>query len=75
MSDPDEQAEGLAAWRTLDRVMRGAFQPGALAAALPDRRSLERELAAAELALIWFRAVAEACRDRLETEVLPDAEG
>jgi len=75
MSDPDAQAEAAAAWRTLSRALRGHTEPGALAAALPDRRSLEQEVAAVELALVWLRALGDACRDRLETEALPDATG
>jgi hypothetical protein len=75
MSDPDAQAEAAAAWRILSRALRGPTptQPGEIAAALPDRRSLEQEVEAVEFALVWLRALGEACRDRLRTEDLPDA--
>jgi hypothetical protein len=72
MTDPDTQAEAEAAWSALSRALRGQPQPAAIAAGLPDRRSPEQELAAAELALVWIRALAGACRDRLAGEDLPD---
>ena len=70
MSDPDAEAELVAAWRTLSRAVRGAVGPDVLAAAHADRRGLEREVETAELALVWIRALAAACRDRLDTEDL-----
>jgi hypothetical protein len=73
MGDPDAQAEAVVAWRTLNRALRGPTQPAAAAAALPERRSLEQEVEAVEFALVWLRALGEACRDRLQTEDLPDA--
>ena len=37
-----------------------------------SRRHLKREVETAELALVWVRARAESCRDRLANEALPD---
>jgi hypothetical protein len=72
MSDSDAQAEAAVAWRTFSRALHGHTEPGALAAALPDRRSLEQEVEAVELALVWLRALGEACRDRLDNDDLPE---
>jgi hypothetical protein len=74
MSEPDAQAQATAAWRTFSRAIRGQTEPGAIAEGLPDRHSLEREVASAELALIWFRALAEACQDRLDNDDLPEVQ-
>jgi hypothetical protein len=74
-AERDAQDEAAAAWRTFSRALRGPTQPAAIAAALPDRRRLEQELAAAERALVWLRDLAGACRDRLATEALPEVRG
>jgi hypothetical protein len=74
-AERDAQDEATAAWRTFSRALRGQTQPGAIADGLPDRRRLEQELAAAELALVWLRALAGACRDRLANEALPEVRG
>jgi hypothetical protein len=73
MSEPNAEAELVAAWRTLSRAVRGAVGPEVLAAAPADRRSLEHEVETAELALVWIRALAAAWWDRLDNEDLPDA--
>ena len=72
MTEPDTQAVAVAVWRAFSRGLSGPTSPGAIADGLPDRRSLEREVASAELALVWVRALADACRDRLANEDLPD---
>jgi hypothetical protein len=78
MSDAGERDapdEATAAWRTFSRALRRPTQPTAIADGLPDRRRLEQELASAELALVWLRALAGAGRDRLANEALPEARG